>query len=300
MLKKGPDEETFIITRSRMQDIEAKYRNVTSELAERTKLCESLRQTCRLNGVPETAIPPQLPPHSPTDEEVVTVWSALREQIRALTLNRFNNVIPVKNVPEKNRREFEYLSTHWRSYMTNGQLTSYIFRALIWRYLDTCLFGKYCRVWGKEPGDAAAKLAGLFSSSPKVADVEFQEWRMQTAALFQKACVPDLAVKNEVAGKILEATTNFASGVDTEGLSKAIASIVDTAAGLSAIFASTQFGVLMSDKPGSDLTRGFPHQVATMEIKGKLGSTGVDMIISPCLLKKEADYTILVKAEVIC
>ncbi|KAI1415139.1 hypothetical protein F5Y13DRAFT_156728 [Hypoxylon sp. FL1857] len=290
------DEDTVVITRSRMRDVEAKFKNVTDELAEKTKMCETLQRQLQAQGSNRARIP-----HLPeiTDELVVAHWEKLRGQIRSLSLARFNATVQPKLVPERARREFDQLSTHWKSYLTGNKLTCYIFRALIWRYLQTCVFAKTWHLWGKGRGDAAEKLAGLFSS--KAPGAEFQEWRTRTAQLLHKTSKTDLALVEDAADKIMKATSPFATGDDEEELKKAILDIVAAAVDLSTIFACSHYSPLMSDKPGSDLTRGFPYQEATMDVRGKLGvQSMVDLMVSPSLLKKEADYSVLVKAEVIC
>ncbi|KAI0849947.1 hypothetical protein F5Y00DRAFT_234276 [Daldinia vernicosa] len=289
------DDETVVITRSRMEEIESKFKNITNELTEKTKLCESLQQQLRVRRSSFDAADAR----DITDDQVTERWENLRDKIRTLSLDRFNETIQPKLVPDKSKAEFEHLSKHWKTYMTNGDLTCYIFRALIWRYLYTCLLSKYCRVWGKEYGDVATKLGRFFLT--KMSETEFEVWRIHTAQLLNKACEPDPAVVEDVTKKILEATTLFATGIDTEALTTSLTEIVTSAAELSTILARSRYMALMADKPGSDRTRGFAYQEATMDVRSHLGTkTVVDMMISPCLLKKEADYVVLVKADVIC
>ncbi|KAI0119600.1 hypothetical protein F4814DRAFT_412587 [Daldinia grandis] len=289
------DDETVVITRSRMKDIESKFENTTNELMEKTKLCESLQQQLHVRrGSFDAANACDI-----TDDQVTKRWENLRDKIRTLSLDRFSKTIQPKLVPDKSKVEFEHLSKHWKTYMTNGDLTCYIFRALIWRYLYTCLLSKYGRVWGKEYGDAATKLGHFFLT--KISNTEFEVWRIHTAQLLNKACEPDPAVVDDVTKKILEATTLFANGIDTDALTKSLAEIVASAAELSTILARSRYSALMSDQPGSDRTRGFAYKEATMDVRSHLGTkTVVDMMISPCLLKKDADYVVLVKADVIC
>ncbi|KAI0095685.1 hypothetical protein F4776DRAFT_652179 [Hypoxylon sp. NC0597] len=288
------DEETVVMTRSRMLDVESKFKKVANELAEKTKLCEALQQQLQTRDVSAVIQDCNI-----TDETVVALWEKLRGQIRSVSLAKFNDTIQPKLVPERARREFEHLSTHWKSYLTGEKLTCYIFRALLWRYLHTCVFKKFWRVWGKELGDTAAKLASFFAS--KASDTEYQDWRIHTARLFHKTCETDLTLVSDITNKIFEATSPFATNDDEPELKQALSDIVETAVELGGIFAGSQYLALMSDKPGSDLTRGFAFQDATMEVRGKLGVQPiVDLMVSPLLLKKEADYSVLVKAEVIC
>ncbi|KAI0840108.1 hypothetical protein F5Y06DRAFT_263661 [Hypoxylon sp. FL0890] len=289
------DEETVAITRSRIRDVESKFKDITDELAEKAKLCEALQRQLEAQG--SSVRIPDLP--EATDELVVARWEKLRGQIRVLSLAIFNTTIQPNLVPERARREFEHLSTHWKSYLTGEKLTCYIFRALIWRYLHTCVFKKYWRVWGKEYGDTVAKLAGFLESKATGA-TEFQNWRIHTARLFHETCKPDSTLVGAVTNKIFEATSPFATS-DEEELKKGLSDIVAAAIDLSGLFARSQYLTLMSDKPGSDLTRGFAYQEATMDVKGKLGVQPiVDLMVSPLLLKKETEYSVLVKAEVIC
>ncbi|KAI1377274.1 hypothetical protein F4677DRAFT_50340 [Hypoxylon crocopeplum] len=288
----GDDDEKILISRSRIREVEAKYKTVTAELADKTKLCHALQQQVLAHQRNSLSRP------TVTDLDVVQLWEKLRNQIRTLSLDRFNEVIQLKKVTDKSRIEFEHLSTHWKTYMTTEQLTCYMFRALIWRYLHTALLDKYCRVWGKEYGDAAAKLAGLFA--PRLDDARFQDWRIRTAAVFHEVLQFDLTVQTDLMSKIFDAVAPYASGKDTDALRKSIADIVAVAAQVAALFARGRYQALMSDKPGSALARGFSFSEATMDMRGKLGSSVVDMMLSPCLLKKEADYSVLLKAEVIC
>ncbi|KAI1138867.1 hypothetical protein F5Y05DRAFT_382658 [Hypoxylon sp. FL0543] len=289
-------EESVVIARSRIQDVESRFQDVTNQLAEKTNLCDFLQRQIEEQG--GNVKIPNLP--GVTDDLVVARWDKLRGQIRALSLAKFNTVIQPKLVPERSKREFEHLSTHWKSYLTGEKLTCYIFRALIWRYLHTCIFKKFWRIWGKEYTENAAELAGLFASKATGA-TDFQDWRIHTARLFHKICTTDPKLTGAVTSKIFEATLPFATGSDDEGLKKALLEIVAAAVDLSSLFARSQYMALMSDKPGSDLTRGFPYGDATMDVKGTLGEKSiVDLMVTPVLLKKEAEYFVLVKAEVIC
>ncbi|KAI1103538.1 hypothetical protein F4804DRAFT_309823 [Jackrogersella minutella] len=296
LMNEGGDDETgtIVITQSQVRDIEAKFKNGLDELAEKTKLCDSLQERLQAQG---SSV--KIPDLNITDDVIVKRWEELRGQIRALSMERFNQTILPKLVPERSRREFEHLSKHWKSYMSNEKLTCYLFRALIWRYLHTCLIKKYWRLWGREHGDGAANLAGFFSS--KASESESDNWRVHTARLMHQISAPDPTLVTDVTNKIMDATTLFASGTDTEELKGKLLKIVTTAAELSTILVRSRYLALMSDQPGSDLTCGFQHQAALMDVKGKLSAHSVvDLMISPCLLKKEVDYSVLVKAEVIC
>ncbi|KAI1391071.1 uncharacterized protein F4822DRAFT_395364 [Hypoxylon trugodes] len=290
------NEETITITRSRMQEVESKYRNVTDELAAKTKLCETLQQ--QLQAQDGNRIGASYPSDL-SDSIVIGRWETLRNQIRTISLEKFNETIQPRLVPEKARREFDYLSTHWKSYLTSKNLASYLFRALIWRYVYTTLFSRHFRVWGKPIDNVAEKLESMFAA--KASETEILNWRTQTTRIFHQSFQTDPNVATDAANKIFDATSQFATSADEDALKRSIQEIATTAVDLSSMFDRSRLLVLMSNKPGSQLTHGFPYQEATMEMKGKLsGQLVVDMVVSPCLLKKEEDYSVLVKAEVMC
>ncbi|KAI0885156.1 uncharacterized protein GGS22DRAFT_162900 [Annulohypoxylon maeteangense] len=290
----GGDDETVVISRSRMREAEEKFEKLKEELAEKTKLCESIQRR-----FPPPSCSVRVPEFSITDDVLIVNWEKLRSMIRALTLEKLNQPIQPKLVPEKARSEFEALTRHWKSYVGNEKLTCYIFRALIWRYLHTCLLRKHWQVWGKEHGDAGVNLANLFLN--KASDDEYHAWRVHTLRLMHQTCKPDPGIMNDVTNKIVEATKLFATGDDTDDLKKKLSEIVAAAAEFSSIFGRSHYQTLMTDKPGSQLNYGFPYKPETMDVKGKLGThTIVDLMVTPCLLKKDPDYAVLVKAEVIC
>ncbi|KAI5924814.1 hypothetical protein F4810DRAFT_663470 [Camillea tinctor] len=326
----GDNNTTVTITRSRMQEIEARYQKVIALLSEKTKLCEALQQqlhgSTHSNGAPKLIVVP--PPSTfNTDDQVVTHWNLLRERIRSLTLEHFNKVFS-DTVPDKAKQEFAELSSHWKTYLSTPSLTCYLFRALIWRYLQTCLFGAaFGRVWGRDVRNTLGQLSHLFSSSSPVSSPAgkksvlgtnstvdqvgvVRDWQMLTATLLERTRPIDTDITNELVDKICDALTPFATGgqvssagmdAGADGLRKDIGEIVIMSAELSAAFTRAPFVVLMSDEPGSTRTQGFPYREATMELRGKLGSQStVDMMITPCLLKKDGDYEVLIKAEVVC
>ncbi|KAI1395760.1 hypothetical protein F4819DRAFT_477486 [Hypoxylon fuscum] len=281
------NEETFVITRTQWLNADSKYRRVKNELEEKNRLCETLQRQLQVRAPA---------PMDLTEDQVVACWKKLRDQIRDLSLRKFNKL---KLVSDTGRQEFEQLSTRWKTYMTNEKLTCYIVRALVWRYIDTGLFQKYCRVWGREYGGVATRLSDIFA--PTVSDAELQGWRMHTAAMFHIACEPDATIQNELVTKVFDAIMQVAASNEAETIKKALAEIVGTAAELSTIFARSTFMPLFSNAPGSNLIRGFPFREEIMELKGKLGDgKDVDIMVSPCLLNTEADYSVLMKAEVIC
>ncbi|KAI4861834.1 hypothetical protein F4820DRAFT_47281 [Hypoxylon rubiginosum] len=287
----GGNAETVVFTRAQMRDAERKYEHVKDELAAKAKVCEDLQRQLQFRS--GAAALPDL-----ADDHVVDGWKKLRVQIRELSTKKFH--IPTL-VSASEEHDYGQLSTHWRAYMSSGnELTSYMVQALVWRCLHTSLFQKYCRVWGREYGNTAAKLGQIFMA--KIPDAPFQDWRMLTGELFDRAFEIDAAVLGEVEARMGDILSRLAAGTEPSGaIQKALKEIVMTAAELSAIFARSRFVPLMADKPGSTLTRGFAVVEALMEVKGEYATgKAVDMMVSPCLLKKEADYSVLVKAEVIC
>ncbi|KAI1776201.1 hypothetical protein F4818DRAFT_413382 [Hypoxylon cercidicola] len=289
----GGDAETVVFTRSQMREADFKYRYIKDQLAEKTKLCEDLERQLQAQG---GGLRAAILPADLSEDQVVASWKKLGEQIRDLSTKKFN--IP-QMISTSEEQGYVQLSTHWRAYISRIDLSGYLMQALLWRCLYTSLFEKYCRVWGREYGNTAAKLGGFFMN--KVSDAEFQNWRMLTGAMFDKACEIDATVVNDTEIRTYETVSRFTTGTESEAIKKALHEIITTAVELSVIFARSQFVPLMADKPGSILTRGFAVQEATMEVKGKYGAgTAVDLMVSPCLLKKDADYSVLVKAEVIC
>ncbi|KAI1337493.1 hypothetical protein F5Y15DRAFT_390587 [Xylariaceae sp. FL0016] len=290
-----PQQDTITISRARMQEAESQYQRLTTELAEKTKLCASLQDD--LQRLADRAIQTAVPEFEPDDVKVAAHWKSLRERIKQLTADRLHQAVQCKLVPDKSRVEFEKLSAHWKTYLTTEQFTSHFFRALVWRYLLR-LFQTPCRAWGRSASTGVQQVSALLS--PKVTDAEMALWKMHTATLFSKAQPIDPVTVDEVAARIFEAITPFATGSDTAALKSALRDIVDMAANLSATFDRSRYMVLMSNQPGSDLLHGFLYREETMERIGKLGSGSVDLMITPCLLKKGDDYTVVAKAEVIC
>ncbi|CAJ2507643.1 Uu.00g088290.m01.CDS01 [Anthostomella pinea] len=284
--------ETVTITRSRMQEIDSQYQQVTTKLAEKTKLCEVLRTKLQANTLKT------VPAFELTDEQVITRWNLLSERIRKLTLVRLNAQIPADLVSDKARKEFNQLSPNWKAYISRQALTCYLLRALIWRYLMR-FFDVFCRAWGRDISNTVVEVSALFTS--KISEDEHKDWRIHTAALIDKIYHINPSIVDEYTTNVFEAINPFAAGTDTDGLKTSVREIVQMAAELSAKFSRSRFVVLMSDEPGSALTQGFPYKEATMEMQGKLGTQAmVDLMITPCLLKKEYDYSVLVKADVTC
>ncbi|KAI3316903.1 hypothetical protein HD806DRAFT_516473 [Xylariaceae sp. AK1471] len=283
-------DDTMTITRSRMKQAEAQFENIANKLAEKAKMCEVLQ--AKLAQSRPTFI------LELSDDQVVTRWNQLRDQIRKLSLERLNKTVPTKLMSDKCKDEFKLLSPHWKTYTSTPDMTCYLFRALIWRYLLR-YFEIPCRACGRGVSKKVAEMAAMLST--KLQDADYQDWRIHTATLVHKIYPIDKSLIDEVAAKILEAIAPLVADTDSTTLIGALRDIAEMTAELSAIFDRSRFVVLMYNEPGSTLTHGFPYVEDVMDMRGKLGAQGVvDLMITPSLLKKEAEYSVLVKAEVVC
>ncbi|KAI0405246.1 hypothetical protein F4802DRAFT_189774 [Xylaria palmicola] len=270
----GGDKIT--ITREQMKQVEARFEQMTMKLAQ-----SSLVPVLEL-----------------TDSQVVMRWNQLREKIRALTLEHLNKTFSATLVTGKSKDEFKMLSPHWKTYTSTENMTCYLFRALIWRYLLR-YFEIYCRACGRDVSNKVGAVAtALIKSLP---DSEYQDWRIRTATLIHDVHPIDKSYVDELTDKIMEAITPLAADANVSAVRTSLRDVVHTTAELSAAFDRAHFLVLMSDVPGSSLTHGFPYVENLMDISAKLGSQGVvDLMVAPSLVKKGAEYSVLVKAEVIC
>ncbi|KAI0445481.1 hypothetical protein F4803DRAFT_507903 [Xylaria telfairii] len=281
------------ITRSRMKQAEAQFEKLAEVVAEKTKLIEALEA--------KLAQPSPTPLLALTDDQIVTRWNQLRDQIRDLSLEHLNETFSASLVSDKFMAEFKALSPHWKTYATTPKVTCYLFRALIWRYLLR-YFRTPCRACGREVSEKVR--AGAEVLSAKLSDAEYQDWRIRTATLVHKVYPIDPGFVDEIVSQIEEAITPLLVKSNADALKAVKASlrgIVKTTADLSATLDRSRVAVLMSNAPGSILTHGFPYRDNLMDMRAKLGSQGVvDLMVTPSLLKKETDYSVLVKAEVIC
>lgn len=290
----GAGDDVMTLTRAEKEVVEGRFQKAATELDAKTKKCHSLELQLRLleNRTSTTIL------QDITEARVVALFTKLRERIRYASMKRFNESTPLNQIPEKSREELNQLSSKWTSYM-GSQLVFYLLRALIWRYIHSALFMKPGRIWGQDTREMLRTFSGMFA--PKLPSFEYQNWRIETGRLLHKACKVDEAVLEGVMTQIFDATKHFAGGKNAEELKASIREIVMIGGELSDIFARSYYEPLMSDKPGSALTRDFPFQDKTMEMKAKLGSEAVvDMMITPCLLKNDGDYEVLAKAEVVC
>ncbi|KAI0101568.1 hypothetical protein GGR51DRAFT_530144 [Nemania sp. FL0031] len=281
------------VSRSWLKETGAQLAKLTDELADKTKLCEELQnKLSRSSRAPVARV---------SEEEAKARWNQLRDRIKAFSLEYLNRTFAVNLVSENYKKEFTVLSPHWKSYASEQGLTCYLFRALIWRYLLR-YFEVPCRAWGRDTSRRIVEVAQPLSQNVPAAEFqEFQEWYISTATLVRKCHPIDKNLIEELTTKIAEATMPLAGKLDSRAFKASLRSIVTAAAELSATFDQSHFVVLMHQEPGSTVTHGFPYNQEVMERKGMLGLGGaVDLMVTPCLLKREKDYSVIVKAEVIC
>ncbi|KAI0533047.1 hypothetical protein GGR58DRAFT_488212 [Xylaria digitata] len=283
-------DETVTLSRSRMKKAEAQFEQMADEVAEKTKLCESLEvRLARSSPIPILEL---------SDDEVVARWNNLREQIRFLSLERLNSTFSPALVSDRYKDEFKILSPHWKTYASTDNVTCYLFRALIWRYIIR-YFSIFCRAFGRDISRKVGEVAAALST--RASDAEFEEWRIRTATLIDMVYSIDASLIDEMTTKILDVITPLVADTNTIALKSSLRDIVKVTAELSAAFDRSRFVVLMYNEPGDSQTHGFPYVERWMDMRAKVGSHGtVDLMITPSLLKKEAEYSILVKAEVIC
>ncbi|ORY71679.1 uncharacterized protein BCR38DRAFT_417724 [Pseudomassariella vexata] len=295
---KGPKTDTMTLTRGKLEQVEQRFTDVTDELKQKKRLCGDL--LLQLREIKDAD--PKAGSSIVDETQVVQQWSRLREMIRLLTLNRFNKPIARKIISNQERNDFQTLSGHWRTYLSTEGLVGYFFRALIWQHLYHGLFHKPGAVWGSRVKDGFHALNDMIQNCERIGTDEYISWRVHTGRVLGNGFHFDAKAVGRVGEGIYDVLTRYATGVDTEALKKAVVAIVELGAQLSAVFARSRIVPLMSNEPGSLLTRGYPFNAKTMDLKGNAGKKQVvDMMITPCLLKRiDDDYSVLIKAEVIC
>ncbi|KAI1199915.1 hypothetical protein F5X97DRAFT_295120 [Nemania serpens] len=293
ILEHTPDADggdTVTITRSRMKQAEAQFGEMFDALEAKNKMCQKLE--AKLAQSSPAAIV------GLTDDQVTARWNQLRDQIRTLSLDYLNKPFLATSVTKELQAEFEMISPHWKTYANTPNMTYYLFRALIWRYILR-YFQVPCRAWGRDISKKIGEIAEPLSK--KVPDAEYQEWCIRTAVLIGKTFPIDKDFIDETTTKLIKSTMPFAGEKDPVALKAALRNIVTATAELGAAFDQSRFVVLMFNEPGSTLMHGFPFADNVMDMRAKLGSQGVvDLMITPSLLKKEGTYSLVVKAEVIC
>ncbi|KAI1352101.1 hypothetical protein F5Y01DRAFT_280673 [Xylaria sp. FL0043] len=290
--QQGADEdEPVTLKRSQIKDADQRFAQVTGDAAEKAKLCEVLTAKLARSSL--------IPTIDLSDDEVIVQWNQLREKIRALSLEFLSQPFPASKVTDKYKDDFKLLSPHWKTYASTPNVTYYFFRALIWRYLLR-YFTVPCRAFGRDIGN---KVEDVFKAlKQNVSDIELQEWRIRTAALVQKAYSIDVSLINELTTRLIGAISPLVADTATAALKASLREVVEMAAKLSAELDRSHYEVLMSNQPTGTDTHGFPFVEDVMDMKARLGSQGlVDLMVTPSLLKfYKADYSIIVKAEVIC
>ncbi|KAJ2999205.1 hypothetical protein NUW58_g68 [Xylaria curta] len=237
-------DEKVTITRSRMKQAEAQFEKMAHEVVEKTELCKELEAKLSAPGL------------NLTDDEVKTRWNQLRDRIRTLSLDYLSHTFSANSVSEKLKREFRELSPHWKTYASTPNVTCYLFRAFIWRYILR-YFEVFCRACGR---NVSSKFGGAAEAlSAKLPIAQYQEWLIRTATLVHKAYTIDKSLIDEITSKIAEAIVSLVGDTNAASLKTSIHDIVTMAAELSATFDQSRFVVLMSNEPGSTLTHGFPY-----------------------------------------
>ncbi|KAI1266734.1 hypothetical protein F5Y18DRAFT_365331 [Xylariaceae sp. FL1019] len=283
----GPNNVTM--SRHDVRQAETKYAKVKKELLTVARLYNDLQ-----TEVDQRKLTADL---EANDDEVVTRWNVLREQIRTLAVERLNGPIPAKLISDKCKTEFNSLSPHWKRYTSTSDLVCYLFQALIWRYLLR-LFEVPCRSCGRDISNSLHQLAATLM--PRLSETQYQEWRLRTSALIHQTHAVDINLINETTTKVFQAIVPLTPDTDDTILRDALHSIVRTSSEMSALIDRSHFRVLMHSEPGSIITHSFPYAKDLMDIKERTGTQGmVDLMITPSLLKKKTEYSVYVKAEVI-
>ncbi|KAI0431867.1 hypothetical protein F5Y09DRAFT_330069 [Xylaria sp. FL1042] len=285
------ENETVTLKRSQIKHADQRFAQVTGDIAEKTRLCEVLTAKLGRSSL--------IPTVELSDDEVVARWNKLREKVRTLSLEFLSQPFLASKVTDKYKEDFKLLSPHWKTYASTPNVTYYLFRALIWRYLLR-YFNVPCRAFGRDIGNKIEDI--LKALKQNISDIELQEWRIRTAALVQKAYPIDVSLINELTTRLLGAISPLVAATATTALETSLHEVVEMAAKLSAEFDRSHYEVLMSNQPTGTDTHGFPFVEDVMDMRARLGNQGlVDLMITPSLLKfYKADYSIIVKAEVIC
>ncbi|KAH7033163.1 uncharacterized protein B0I36DRAFT_348260 [Microdochium trichocladiopsis] len=254
-----------------------------------------------------------------TKEDVRHYYDLVRECIGNLTREYFNEPLDSKAldsgsaVPAQHAAILQKLTPSWKSFLTDQGYTSYIFRALIWRYLDEFMFKKPESVWGADIPQALALLTSkmALSARPGTNRDEFKRWRAQTVDLLRgnrSMCKFDDAVMSHLTQTIMGSIEWYLTNKprNHSRVTTQVSEIVALGAELSALVARSHFAVMMSPRPGSDLIHGFQPSYETMELRHhQLRGAGpgeggvVDLMVTPCLISTDGeDYIVLEKAEV--
>ncbi|KAK8038036.1 hypothetical protein PG994_014803 [Apiospora phragmitis] len=281
------DGETIPMTRAQIEYSERKYRQLKDE---------SSRQKLQLE-----ILNAQVTVDQPSNQYIIVQWNQLRDQVRQLSLERFNEVKPLDTISEDDGKTLEKLSIHYRTFLNADRMPCYLFRSLIWRLLCDQLFINFSLVWGRQVCDNLNNMGNALWKKGKISQFEFQGWRIHTARLVHKSHDIDESIVDMVAAKIQDVMVRFASGSDALKLHGKIREIVRLAADMGSTFARTKVIPLMTNEPRSDLTHGFQCNENTMNEAGQVIKDGkVSLMITPCLLERDGDeYSLLVKADVV-
>ncbi|KAK7966609.1 uncharacterized protein PG986_000886 [Apiospora aurea] len=281
------DGDVVQMTRAQIEYSERKYKQLKEE---------SSRQKLQLE-----ILNAQLTVDQPSNQYIVVQWNQLRDQVRQLSLERFNDVKPLDSISEDDGKTLEKLSIHYRTFLSTERMPCYLFRSLIWRLICDQLFINFSLVWGRQVCDNLNNMGNALWKTGKISQFEFQGWRVHTARLVHKSHDIDESVVDTVASKIQDVMVRFASGSDALKLHSKIREIVRLAADMGSTFARTKVIPLMTNEPRSNLTHGFQCNANTMNEAGQVIKDGkVSLMITPCLLERDGDeYSLLAKADVV-
>ncbi|KAI1438285.1 hypothetical protein GGR50DRAFT_640801 [Xylaria sp. CBS 124048] len=283
----SPDDKVTI-TRAKVAAAEVQFAKLVHQINNKANECLALEE--------KLAQMAPIPVIDMSEEQAAERWVKLRDLIAKFALEHLNKTFDPKMISEACQRDLIALSPHWKSYTSTKDLPNLIFRAWIWRWLLR-FFDIFCRAYGREISRKLSDIAGNFYG--KVTDAEFRDWRIRTANLAHRVYKIDQSLIEEVTQKILEQITPIIESKDTTRIHAAMHEIVQQASELSEAFDRSNYLPLMCNEPGGTLLHSFPHSDRLMVISKKLGTKGVvDLMIAPVLLKRDYDYTVLVKADI--
>ncbi|KXJ93004.1 hypothetical protein Micbo1qcDRAFT_52678 [Microdochium bolleyi] len=235
-----------------------------------------------------------------TARHAATCFQSLREAIWKISRVYFNEARDLEKapVPQQHAAILKKLSPSWECFLSDQGYSSYLFRALIWRYLDEFLFKKPDSIWGESVRQAMAHIASKMRDKD-----EAIQWRVGTAEILHTTSYYDTQTLEHLAQQIIGSIEWYLTDKDDKpSMAKSVAGIVTLGAQLSSIICRSSFGIMMSLYPGGDMIHGFEPAHKTMEVRHRLrGKEVVDLMVTPCLIAGDAKmYTVLEKAEVMC
>ncbi|KAI1811056.1 hypothetical protein GGS20DRAFT_137952 [Poronia punctata] len=248
----------------------------------------------------------------PAADKITASWEALQLQIYKFTTEYLcNKTIEVSGLPSQVTTELKLLSLHWKSYISTKENTPYILCALIWRYIYRN-FEVFCRAYGREVGEMATAMGRTIAKTIPNAHAECL--RMLVANMIHESYPIDESLLLDRTNSLLSTLEPFmessvvGTGAASRTIRKTAEEIVRNSAELSTVIYRSHYQTVMSDGPEGTLRHGFPYSGSWMDMKTKLGKGDtVDLMITPALVEKpwgpeekKGDYSVLVKAQVVC